>query len=345
MPGQEEEVKKCKLCELELADLPESGRCNECQSLKPRLYRHFAKKGGGEDRKHWDSLTKPQRQVFYSQWHGQVGIDLKAAITESMVETTKESKHESSTLVLIWMDDYQLSQKYKGRPEEIEKIKQNGQSIECKYRGVTLWGDPEYVSKEVANSTSCRERKRDLSAKEISRPHKKPRVDRPMITEPGKLSEKEVVNLGYEKSKLEELVKIVKLTHHKASLPDLADCTKKRDRDQVELKEYSVRAMILTIDAARKSKSGDFKQMKKEIAAVRSATNPPLVKLRNSVALAVKELDREGLAIVKEKMEEYEAELNEKVKDNSEAAPEEEKLDESETEKVNEKKEESIDAD
>ena len=201
------------------------------------------------------------------------------------------------------------------------------------------------MSKEVACRTSSRERKRDLSAKEISRPHKKPRVDRPMITEPGKLSEKEVVNLGYEKSKLEELVKTLKLTHHKASLPDIADSTKKRDRDQVELKEYSLRAMILTIDAARKSKSGDFKQMKKEIAAVRSATNPPLVKLKNSVALAVKELDREGLAIVKEKMEEYEAELNEKVKDNSEAAPEEEKLDESETEKVTEKPEESIDAD
>ena len=344
MTATHNEMKACNMCGNESADLPESGRCGECQSLKTRLCRHFAK-DGGKERKQWDSLTKEQRKVFYSQWHGQVGIDLKAAITETMVETTKESKHETSTLLLIWMDDYQLSQKYKDRPEEIEKIKKNGQSIECKYRGVTLWGHPEYVSKEVASSTSSRERKRDLSAKEISRPHKKPRVGRPPATEPGKLSEKEVVNLGYEKNKLQELLNIVKLTHHKASLPELSDCTKKRDRDQLELKEYKLRTVIVAIDAATELKSGDFKKWKREIAAVRSATNPPLSKLKQSVAIAAKELDREGAEIVKQSMDKYEAELKAEVKDDSVAVPEEEKEDESETEVVTKKPEESIDAD
>ena len=122
MTAQHDVMKSCNLCGKEFADLPESGRCNECCSLKTRLYRQFAK-NGGDERRQWDSLTKEQRQVFYSQWHGQVGIDLKAAITESMVESTKESKQETSTISCSWLDDFQLEQKYKGREEQIENIK------------------------------------------------------------------------------------------------------------------------------------------------------------------------------------------------------------------------------
>ena len=126
---------------------------------------------------------------------------------------------------------------------------------------------------------------------------------------------------------------------------ELSDCTKKRDRDQLELKEYKLRTVIVAIGAATELKSGDFKKWKREIAAVRSATNPPLSKLRQSVAIAAKELDREGAEIVKQSMDKYEAELKAEVKNDSVAVPEQEEEDESETEVVTKKPEESIDAD
>ena len=69
--------------------------------------------------------------MFYSQWLGQVGIDLKAAISERMVESTTESKQETSTKSVKWLDDFELRKKYEGREEQIENIKKK-----CRVDGV-----------------------------------------------------------------------------------------------------------------------------------------------------------------------------------------------------------------
>ena len=122
MTADADVMKSCKMCGKDFADLPQSGRCNERKSLKTRLCRQF-KKNAGDERRQWESLTNEQRQVFYSQWHGEVGIDLKAAISEKMVESLTESKHETSTISCSWLDEVQLREKYKGKEEPIEKIK------------------------------------------------------------------------------------------------------------------------------------------------------------------------------------------------------------------------------
>ena len=90
-------------------------------SLKTRLYRHFGKAKDSEERLHWHSLSKEKRQAFYHQWHGEIGIDLKAAINETMAESVKESKEEKSTKTLRWLDDIQLQEQYAGREGQIEK--------------------------------------------------------------------------------------------------------------------------------------------------------------------------------------------------------------------------------
>ena len=77
-------------------------------SLKTGIYRHLGKAKNAEERLQWDSLSKEKRQAFYHQWHGEIGIDLKAAISETMVESVKESKEGTSTKTLRWLDDFQL---------------------------------------------------------------------------------------------------------------------------------------------------------------------------------------------------------------------------------------------
>ena len=69
--------------------------------------------------------------------------------------------------------------------------------------------------------------------------------------------------------------------------------------------------------------------MKRDISATRSATNLAFSKLKQSVVEAEKELDQEGVALVKKKMDEYEAKLilNEK----KDAEPLEDNMDETET--------------
>ena len=147
--------------------------------------------------------------------------------------------------------------------------------------------------------------------------------------------------MDFEKSKLEDLQKKINWTLHKAKLPGLSDCIKKRDRDQLELKEEKLRTTILAIDAATKQESCDFKEVKREIAATRSATNPHFSKLKQSVAEAEKELNQEAAAIVKNKMDEYEANLINEKKDEYVAELVKENMDEAETEIMTQKTDEA----
>ena len=302
-------MRTCSLCDQEFPDLPQSGRCNECQSLKSRLYRQFNKSGGAEKRQ-WESLTKEQRQVFYSQWHGQVGIDLKAAISELVVEAYVESKQDTSTKAFKWLDDYELKKKYEGREEQIKNIKENAESMECKVRGVTLYADPDYSSSEVATLETSRERRRELRADEISRPHKKPRTDPAVKSEPGKLTDKQLSTLATEKIRLLDLHRKVQLTNSKAELPDLVDCVTKRDRDQLKLSEMKIKATIQTIDMFIESGTGNFKDVRKDIGSARGDAHANHQNLKRKCLDAEKDLSPEKIACVTDAVEAYEDELN-----------------------------------
>ena len=305
-PAAPIQMKQCSLCQESFCDLPQSGRCNECQSLKTRLYRQFAKKDCAEERRQWDSLTKEQRQVFYSQWHGQVGIDLKAAIKESMVETQTESKKETSEMQFNWLDEYELKEKYEGREEQIEHLKKNAETMMCNIRKVMLWADPEYTSTETASLDSSRERKRELSANESFKPQKKPKVEVLPKPDPGTLTDKQLAMLAAEKLSLNELLKKIEYLSHKADLPDIVDCVTKRDRDQLKLSGMKVKATVQTIDMYTESGSGNFRDLRKEICVSRQEARCCHSKLKQSVNDAEKELEPEAMAIVKDAMEAFE---------------------------------------
>ena len=305
MTVEHDEMKARNMCGSESADLPASGRCNECQSLKTRLYRHF-QKSGGDERRQWETLSKEQRQVFYSQWHGQVGIDLKAAISETMVEAVRDTKKETSVKAVTWLDEFQLKKKYEGREEQLEKIKKNADTMECPTREVTMWADPDYTSSEMTRMDSERIRKRELRADEISRPHKKPKTDPALKLEPGKLTDKQLAMLGTEKLRLSELLLRLQLTNYKAALPELVDFVTKRDRDQLKLCEMKLKSTIQTIDMFTESGSGNFRDLKKEISGSRMEATTYHTRLKQTIADAEKEVTAESAAVIKEQMEAFE---------------------------------------
>ena len=99
--------------------------------------------------------------------------------------------------------------------------------MQCPTREVTLRADPEYTSTDVASVDSVRQRKRELSASEISRPQKKPKADPAPKAEHGKLSDKQLGTLAADKTKLGKLLKKFKSTNHKANSHELVDCITK----------------------------------------------------------------------------------------------------------------------
>jgi len=267
------------------------------------------RKKDGEERRQWDSLTKEQRQVFYSQWHGQVGIDLKAAISETMVEAMIESKQETSTMAVTWLDDFQLRKKYEGREEQLEKIKENADTMHCSTRDVTLWADPDYTSSEVSKVDTERQRRRELRADEVSRPNKKPKTDPDLKLEPGKLTDKQLGTLAGEKLRLGELLLKLQVTNYKADLPDLVDFVTKRDRDQLKLCEMKLKSTIQTIDMFTESGSGNFRDLKKEISVSRMEANTYHTKLKQTITEAEKELSPEVTAVIRDAVESFEESL------------------------------------
>ena len=175
---------------------------------------------------------------------------------------------------------------------------------------MTLWADPEYTSNEVASMDSNRERKRELSASEISRPQKKPKTDAAVKTDPGKLSEKHLETLTAEKTKLAELYKKIYLTNRKAALPDLEDGITKRDRAQGTVSELRVQATIATVEMSTESGSGNFKDLRKEISAARAEAHCHHTKLKQSIADAERDLTAEALARIQEGMDVAEDSFN-----------------------------------
>mgnify|MGYP003306717460 CR=1 FL=1 len=199
-----------------------------------------------------------------------------------------------------------MKEKYEGREEQIEKIKQNAETMQCNTREVTLWADPDYTSSEVTSMDSERSRKRELRADEISRPHKKPKTDPALKLEPGKLTDKQLVMLGTEKLRLSELLLRLQLTNYKAALPELVDFVTKRDRDQLKLCEMKLKSTIQTIDMYTESGSGNFRDLKKEISGSRMEATTYHTRLKQTITDAEKEVSAEVAAVIKEAMEVFE---------------------------------------
>ena len=182
--------------------------------------------------------------------------------------------------------------------------------MECKVRGVMLWADPEHTSNEVERNESNRERKRELSARSISSPQKKPKADPAPKAKPAKLTGQQLHKLARYKTKLRELLKKVKLTNHKANLPELVEEIPKRDREALKQSELKLTSMIATVDKSTDSGSGAYKELKNKIRATRAEVNSDHTKLMTCVADAEKQVALEVTAIIEERMQAAEEQLN-----------------------------------
>ena len=302
-------MKTCTLCGQDFESSTGLGQCKKCLSLKARLYRQFKRNTDSQredaenERNQWNSLSRIERQSFFTKWHGEVHVDLSRAISETLLESV--SKHESSPISPKWLDEFQLNERYKGREEQVENIKKNAESKECKVRGVMLWADPEYTVNEMARQESNRQLKRELSMCTVSNPEKVQKVD-PAPNEEPKFTEKQEKMLETEQTKTRELLKKVKLTNHKANLPELVKGIKKEDRDPLKKREITLASMMATLDKSIGSGSGHFKELRKKIRALRSEVKTDNTKLKKCIADAEELVDQGVTEIIQKKMEEAE---------------------------------------
>ena len=175
---------------------------------------------------------------------------------------------------------------------------------------MTLWADSWYPSNEMERYKPKLERKRELSARSISNHQKKSKADPTPKTEPQKLSATQLQTLARDKMKLRELLKKVKLTNHKANLPELVEEITKRDREALKISECKLTCMIATVEKSTDSGSGAYKELKKRISATQEEVNSDHTKLLKCVADAGKHVSLEVTAIIEEKMQAAEEQLN-----------------------------------
>ena len=286
-------MKTCSKCGQDFKSRAGLGPCSKCFVFYNRLKRILEKHKCEDERRQWYSLTRNERQAFFIKWRDEPDYnDVKRAISETIVES--KSKRATSTKGYIWLDDFQLRKRYKGKEEQIEKVKTNAESCWCRVRGVMLWADPECTSSEVASKKSSG--KRELStSQQISRSHKKkPKADPAPKTEPGpapkppRLTGMELQTLAQEKTNLVELLGQVKLTNHIANLPEFAGDIPKIYIDPLKHNELVLLALIETVDDATESGICDYKHLQETMCAARAQVILGHAKLKQSIADAEK---------------------------------------------------------
>ena len=119
--------------------------------------------------------------------------------------------------------------------------------------------------------------------------------------------------LARDKRKLRELLKKVKLTNHKANLPELVEEITKRDRESLKISEFKLTSMIATVHKSMlctDSGSGTYEELSQKCRATREEVNSDHKKLLKCVADAEKHIALEVTAIIEEKMQAAEEQLN-----------------------------------
>ena len=107
-----------------------------------------------------------------------------------------------------------------------------------------------------------------------------------------------------------ELLKKVKLTNHKANLPELVEEITKRDREPLKISEFKLTFMIAKVDKSIDIGRGAYNELKNKMRATQDEVNSAHTKLMTCVAEAEKQVAMEVTAIIEEKMQAAEAQLN-----------------------------------
>ena len=196
--------------------------CKPCNSLKGRAYRI------NKDMP-WQNLSAEKRREWFRENHASFGLELTASLTQLHTEI----QETASTVELVgtgdFLDEDDLKERYRSKPEQLECILANTQSFKCARRGVKLYEDMKYTSvrKESTVKTTrdlktveCTDERKGIKRKTVTTSKPRPSGEpKPVSPAQLKRAEKQVQMLSKELEKLDALMKNITASEHCQHVP------------------------------------------------------------------------------------------------------------------------------
>ena len=180
-------IRECRVCKEVIVDdmlqdaLQAKWRCKNCNNVAQRISRLVNSEANkGED---WTSewidsgrMTEEERRDFYLSARKFVGCQhLKAAMLSKIEEIKSRTNVEKWAASENFMDEDDLREKYKSKPEILANVLKNATQFRCPIRGCTMFADVSYNSNRVTTETEARHVKRSLDTNEDHKGEKRPK--------------------------------------------------------------------------------------------------------------------------------------------------------------------------
>ena len=212
--------------------------------------------------------SKERRTHFFQHGHDAMGKELKALIEETISESMIDTEMEAWIKDGKYLDLQDITNKYEGKPDQLESILVRTRTYFCNIRNTKLYEDPEYASKKSSSSEATKEAKRMLSVDRTRKAGKVAKVvDDNAVQEdlgPGqvKMLTKEVAALSLPEQSLADQLKHAQEERIATMIP--APVLQK-----LNLSIASLATQRTMIDLTVETKRGDVQDILKDIKAAK----------------------------------------------------------------------------
>jgi hypothetical protein len=256
-------------------------KCGTCNRLQSRVRRSLQKRGDLKDR--WGMMSKDERKAFFIQHHASMGQDLVMNITESTEHSFVRSQETGFATTGDWMDEVDLGEMYKNKPEQLLAIKETSKKMLCPFRGVDLYEHITYASMskdtEASKMTRNIEMTQDSSLKATKKMKAISEGQRALPGGPPKLSTAALAKLVAFKETMKILSETIK-TQNDACHDDVP----KKFIDHMQLKLTEMMAYSAEIDVAIEAGTGKIVEFATGAKTVMKAAQAALVTVSNLTA-------------------------------------------------------------
>ena len=174
------------------------GRCPACGALAARVCRALARLGD-DTKEIWnDSIEqgKIDRATFNSSAKNLMGDDLTKLITETLEVVTKEENEVTLVGTGDYLDEADLKDKYKDKPERCRAILKNTRKFKCPISETVLYEDMHYHSLNRQTSISTVTKKRAAVTEHKVKKAAKPKAAASASEAPQQAAERNAVTLS-----------------------------------------------------------------------------------------------------------------------------------------------------